>query len=316
MALDPVPWFVGGGAEHSPDVARMVAYAATGGAAGVLGNLDFRITSTPVPGTNVRIAAGAGVVPNGYLPAPDFGKQSYIARADSVTDIAVTATGSGAGRSDLVVLRMDDPQFGGQAPVDIENGPYVRFAIISNVAAGTTQLPTDLGYPALLLARIDLPASTGTVTQGMIVDLRKLPAPRRQRDVYSMQPTSGSTVTSSTMIAFTPQANRTVVIPSWATKVKVIAHIAGARAVTAALVGTLRADLGTLTTQEAAQDMDAETRHTLLVADTLDVPVAMRGTSQVLALKAKRLSGTGSLATDAYSTVLWDIEFLETPSAD
>lgn len=318
MSLETVPWFVGGGAEHSPDVARQVAYAATGSTGGVLGNLDFRVTELPIPGTSIRMAAGAAAIPNGYLPAPDFGKQSYVARGDSVTDIPVTATDSGGGRVDLVVLRIDDPQFGGQEPVDPAVGPYVRFEIIENVPAGTKTVPAGTPYPAIPLARLDIPASTGTIVQGHITDLRKVANPKRTRDLYNTQPTSASTIstTSGSFSAWTPQANRTIEIPSWATQVKIVGHLGGVICKTGDLIGFARPRLGTLIAQEVAFDLDVNTRSTMLAADTLDIPAAMRNTTQVLSLEARRSNGTGSLETDAYSTVLWDIEFLEVASSD
>lgn len=317
MALDPVPWFIGGGAEHSPDVARMVAYAATGGSSGVLGNLDFLVTPLPVPGTSVRVAAGAAVIPNGYLAGPDFGKQSYIARAASVTDVPIAATGSGAGRSDLVVVRIDDPQFGGQAPASVQNGPYDRFAVISNVAAGTTTLPTNLGYPAVLLARIDLPPSTGTVLASHITNLRKVAQPRRTRDLYNTQPTLTTSISSVTVADLAPQSNRNIAIPSWASQVKIVGHIAGVRAITANITGNLLGAFGSVAgIAGVAYDMDVTSRATLMVADTLTIPAALRGTTQTLRLQANRTSGTGILRTDQYTSVLWDVEFLEVASSD
>lgn len=318
MALESVPWFVGGGAEHSPDVARMVANAATSNAAGVLGNLDFRVTPLPVPGTKVRIAAGAAVIPNGYLAAPDYGKQSYIARAADVTDDTdVTATGSGAGRSDLVVVRIDDPQFGGQAPVDPVVGPYVRFEIIENVTPGTTALPVDLGYPAVVLARIDLPPSTGTVTSGHITDLRKVANPKRIRDLYNTQPTSPSNITSGAYAAWTPQANRNIVVPSWATQVKIIGHLAAVVCRNDSALAYVRGKFGAQYLQEVGIDMDVNTRGTALVTDTLVIPANVRGTTVTLSLEAHTgAGGPGLIQTDVFSTVLWDVEFLEVASSD
>jgi len=317
MALESVPWFVGGGAEHSPDVARMVAYAATNGAGGVLGSLDFRVTPLPTPGTSVRVAAGGGVIPNGYLAAPDFGKQSYVARAASVTDVPITATGSGSARSDFVVLRLDDPQFGGQIPVDVVNGPYVRFAVITNVGSTATTLPA-LSYPALLLARIDLPPSTGTVQESHIVDLRKIANPRRTRELYNTQPTAVSQISSTTFVDWIPQANRNITIPSWATQVKVIGTIAGAKSYTATVQGNIQLMLGTLGSQATAYDLDPVTRATVLTADTLAIPANLRGTTQTLKLRGSRTATNpaATLYSDSLSTVLWDVEFLEVASAD
>jgi hypothetical protein len=168
MAFDPVPFFVGGGALHSAEVARTLAYAVTAGAAGVAVAGDLQITQLPTPGTSVRAAAGGAVIPNLY---PGGSQQSYTVRAASTTDIAVTATGSGSGRVDLVIARIDDPEYGGTIPADVTVGPYVTLAIIQNVAAGSTDIPAGLAYPAIALARLDIPASTATITTSMITPL-------------------------------------------------------------------------------------------------------------------------------------------------
>jgi hypothetical protein len=175
MAFDPVPWFVGGGALHPAEAARQLTYAVTGGAVGVGAVDDLKITQLPTAGTSVRAASGGAVIPNLY---PGASQQSYAGRAASTTDISVTATGSGSGRVDLVIARIDDPQYGGTVPGDVTVGPYIKFAIIQNVASGSTGLPAGLAYPAVALARLDIPASTGTITNAMITDLRAVANPR------------------------------------------------------------------------------------------------------------------------------------------
>lgn len=313
MALDPVPWFIGGGAEHSADVARLVVHIATGGAAGIVGANDLFVSQMPAPIGSVRVSAGAAVIPN-----TNAVQQAYCLRAPSVTDIAVTATGSTGGRSDLLVAYVDDPQFTGQVlPVDkVALGPYVKFTLIQGVGPTQATVPASFTYPAIPLARITLPANTAAVTQAMITDLRVVAQPNRTRDLYNTRPTSSSVVTSSAYVGWTPQADRAITIPSWASQVKITGHVGQVLARNAALVGKAKATFGSLGTQETAFDMAANTRQTLLVSDTLAVPAALRGTTQTLALKALRLTGTGNLETDAYSTILWDIEFLQVASAD
>ena len=61
MSFDSVPWFVGGGALHSPEVARLLAHAATSGAAGVVTPADLAVSALPVPGASVRVAVGGAL---------------------------------------------------------------------------------------------------------------------------------------------------------------------------------------------------------------------------------------------------------------
>lgn len=321
MALETVPWFVGGGAEHSPDVARMVAYAATSGGAGVLGVGDFRVTPLPVPGTSVRIAAGSAAIPNGYLAAPDYGKQSYIARAASVTDVPVTATGSSGGRVDLVILRVDDPQYGGQLPADVKVGPYNRFAIIENVTPGSTELPADLGYPAIPLARLDIPASTGTIQASHITSLRKMPTPRTSRDLITIRPTVTEDLTSTAFVNFPSQSSTQVKIPTWASRVTIKGDVSGVYMGTGptGCHGELRTNLGGIFSNPTYYDFDLSAgqgygRYTIICGDTSPIPEWMRGTTQTLSIQGRKVAGTGKITSQTpYTFASLDIEFTEVP---
>lgn len=317
MALDSVPWFVGGGAEHSPDVARLLAHAATGGASGVIGSTDLRCTTTPAPTGNVRVMPGACIIPNTYA---GVASQSYMARAASVTDLPITPTGSSGGRSDMVIVRVDDPQFGGSAPADIATGPYVKFEVLTNVGSGATAVPGTVAYPAIALCRIDLPANTATVTADLIKDLRKLPQPRRQRDLYVRTPVSAQDLTATSFVNFPSEANVSIEVPKWATQAKIICHYAGLQNVGGSSYQYLQAKLGTLLAQSVVSDIDqswSSQRYSTLVADTLDIPASMRGTTQTLKSEGRTNSGyPGHFQSDSATTVMWDVEFLEAPSAD
>lgn len=313
MALDPVPWFIGGGAEHSAGVARLLVHVATGGAAGIVAPRDLFVAQKPAPTDLITVGAGAAIIPN-----TNAVQQSYALRAPSETDLDIIPTGSASGRSDLVVAYVDDPEFTGQVlPSDqVQFGPYVKFALIEGVGSTQETVPETFDYPAIPLARIDLPINTAAVTQAMIRDLRKVAMPKRTRDLYNTQPTSSSVVTSTSFVAWTPQANRNITIPEWASQVKITGHVGQVLSRNASLIGKAKGKFGTLQTQETAFNLDTNTRTTLLVSDTLAIPATLRGTTQTLSLQALRISGSGNLETDAYSTVLWDIEFLEVASAD
>lgn len=189
MTWDSVPWFIGGGAQHSPEVARLLAYAATNGAEGVVSPGDLKVAPLDVPGASVRVLAGACLVPN---RAAGGIAQTYVGRNPSQDVVAIGATGSGAGRSDLVVARVEDPFMAGEPwddPADPITGPYIFTRVISNVPAGTTRLqdvPGHAGESGIALARIDVPANTGAITTGMIKDLRKL-AQARSSTAYDVQ---------------------------------------------------------------------------------------------------------------------------------
>lgn len=171
MGHVPVPWFIGGDAITPDKVARLVSYVASGGREGVLNPLDCRVMALQTPGQGVRITTGAYNVLNRTAP-----NESYTGMIDVEEQVGTTPTGTGAGRSDLVVFIVKDsnnPQEGWDEPADPANGPYIETEIITGVPANTTKW-SQLGLlgSAIAVARIDFPPSTGTVTQGMIKDLR------------------------------------------------------------------------------------------------------------------------------------------------
>jgi hypothetical protein len=172
MAWDPVPWCVGGGAVHSSEVGRLVTYIATGGRQGVLSPTDLMVQPLVVPGQGVRVAPGACVIVNKAL---NVHNDSYVARLPAEDTVATSPT-AGTGRSDLVIARIENPFISGEpwgVPVDVTAGPYVFTRIVQNVPNTTKSVDTlGLGYTAIPLARIDIPPSTGTITAGMIKDLR------------------------------------------------------------------------------------------------------------------------------------------------
>lgn len=189
MTMDRTPWFVGGGAQHSPEVARLMSYAGTSGAEGVVGVAGMRVHAQAVPSTSVRVLTGAALILNRYAGG---GEQTYVARNATQTSVNITATGSGGGRTDLVIARVLDPQYEGQPPADPTDFDYARIAVIQGVPSGTTlATQLNLGYPAIALAKITLPANTATVTQVMITDLRNVAAPRERSLVFPRPAVTG-----------------------------------------------------------------------------------------------------------------------------
>lgn len=178
MAFDPVPWAVGGGAVHSSEVARLLAFIATGGREGVLHPTHLAVLPLAVPGQGIRVQPGACVMVN---RATNTSNDSYVARIATQEIVTTTPNGPGAPRTDLVCARLENPFISGepwQIPPDVTAGPYIFNRIIEGVPPGTISLTgLGLGYTGIPLARIDYPVSTGTVTAGMITDLRSVVNP-------------------------------------------------------------------------------------------------------------------------------------------
>lgn len=181
-------WFIGGGANQSAEVARAVPYIATGATEGITEPEDLRVEALPVPGAMIRVLPGACTIRS---RSENGDRQSYIGLSLQELDVPVAATGSSGGRSDLVVIRVEDPFVKGepwQEPADPENATYIFPRVIPNVPAGTTRLQDVPGHAdetAITLARIDIPASTATITWELITDLRQVAQPKQKDEVYA-----------------------------------------------------------------------------------------------------------------------------------
>lgn len=323
MALDPVPWFVGGGAQHSPEVARLLAYAATGGAEGVVEPGDLKVTPLSVPGGAVQALPGAALVRNRGAGGDS---QTYVARNVTATQVEIAATGSSGGRSDLVVVQVEDPNVAGepwQTPPDPTVGPYVFVRVIPNVPAGTTRLQDVPGYEgrtAYTLARIDLPPSTGTVTAGMITDLRRVANPRSLSRTF-MAPTGTHFALTSTAWVDWPGVTAQLDIPDWATHMSVVATIAASGYLEGSVRGNLQIAAGSAyewVSMAAEYDLDVPAndaqRVTLVLGGDDVIPAALRGVSGVpLRIRGQRLAftGNGRLMTAAGMHVIYQVMFEE-----
>ena len=174
MALRPVPWAIGHGAHNAVEGARLSLHAGTRGARGVMSPTDMRVTALPVPGGAVRIHKGAAVMPNDYVPGSS---QAYAVEEQSSTDFPIPPTGSAGGAVRYLVARVMDDQYAGQAPTDVINGPYNDYAWLSS-----DPRVNPPSYPWTLLARINQPANTATITQAMTTDLRQVANPQIKDD--------------------------------------------------------------------------------------------------------------------------------------
>lgn len=221
MVWEGVPWAVDGG-EHSAEVGRVLAYAATGGNEGVVAAGDCKVVASNIPDGNVHINSGGIVALNRF---PGGGQQSYILRNVGDDVIALDPQGSGGGRYDLVAVIVEDPQYVGQpAPVSVPDGPYLRTVIYKDVDATVATLAeVDPDQTGLVLARVHFDASDGTITNADITDLRSLAMPKSESRQYVFR-YEGAIVSLGTVDqVFPPGAEWDVPIPVWATHLSVLA---------------------------------------------------------------------------------------------
>ena len=321
MALDPVPWLIGNEAEHSPEVARTLAFVASGGNEGVASPGDMKVRALTVPGNKVIIGPGACSFLNRSAGAG--GSQSYTGRgySDTETD-TFTATGAGGGRSDLVVVRSTDSQYDPwpvRPPGDERRfGPYFEPFVIEGVPGTTRRFDQlGLGYSALALARVDLPASTSNITDGYIVDLRKLIHPRETSKYLHSVGFTEHDLTSASYVTW-PNWQPTIDIPIWATKCTINVNIMMVAQIGSTTAGELRVRLGSLTgPTTVVYSFDAtggSERVVVSVADTFSGSsfLALRGTTQAIKVEGLRYAAhTGFLRMYTGTQVSFDVRYHE-----
>lgn len=334
-------WFFGGGAEHTPESARRLTYAATSGSEGVGGPSELKVRPLAVPGAGVRVSIGSALILSRYTGGE---KQTYMGTAYQQVEVATTPTGSGGGRSDLIVFRVEDPHAAGTpwtlpAGADPATEQYVYVRVISGVPGGTTRLQDVPGYQndtAITLARIDFPASTGTVTTGMITDLRKVALPR-ERTLVRAFGLSGTGVTEILTNTSAYPAGETwpdaaiaggalaVDVPAWATQVTAVLTVSGVKVPGGgSAMGWFWTQIGQsvnpdkIITEPTRWDVDeasAQHRTMLMTADTKSVPAGLRGTRQNVYPRANKTTGADakSYVADSGTTVTLTVVFREVP---
>lgn len=178
------PWYLDVAARHRAAQQRLLAYMAVGGQEGVLGSTHLAVKAYDTPG------AGITGLPGGYSVLCKHSGGDYEAYVGKITTqnewgpsgdgtVAVSPTDSSGPRSDLVILRVENPYVSGagswSVPGDPIDGPYAYIRVIEDVPDDlTTVVDYNSTWAAIPLARIDRPASTGVVEQEHITDLRGL----------------------------------------------------------------------------------------------------------------------------------------------
>ena len=315
MTWDPTPWLIGGGAQHSPEVARLLAYAATSSAEGIVGVGDLRVSALSVPGASVNVAPGAALIRDRSAGGD---QQTYVARLISQDTVGIAATDSSGGRSDLIVARVEDPFSPGETwdePADPTTGQYVYTRVIPNVPPTTeTVEELGLGYSAIPLARVDIPASTATIQDNMVTDLREVAQPRTKRWVRAFAP-SGDYLTQGSFTVWPGQSGWELKVPEWATRAVIVATWAGIKVADGNAWGGLRVILGSTTTPGTGYNIDAGNqtdRFTAVATADIHIPQSDRGTYVTLDLQGYKNNGSsGSVQADSYASVSIDVDFRE-----
>ncbi len=173
----------------------------------------------------------------------------------------------------MVILRIEDPQYEGTRNPAVD--PIAYFQVISNVSSSATAIPD--GRTGIPLARIDIPASTATITDAMIKDVRKVANPRRER---TYGPSPGVPLHRHQrhlrhLLLLHDRRRLEHPHPSWASVAKIRFDIGGLRLSSGAVYGDISATFGASLAIQAVSVDDSQTsgrRYAHLMGDTLTIP--------------------------------------------
>jgi len=326
VTFEPVPWFVGGGAEVSAETARVLAYQACRGNGGIGGPDDLKVTAFTVPGAGVNY--GPGIVSCiSHAPAQTY--QAYTGRNTQQGTAPVTGTTGSGTRYHLVCAHVQDPYvdpaYG--EPTNPKVGPYIELSVIYDfypgAGYGTPQATADLiesqGLTAEGLAMITVPANTATITQAMITDVRRVANPRRVAERVHLTSTSDDTLNLASFEQFPNGIIYDLYVPKWATVAKVYGFVEGLRK-TKSGTGELRVGIrdttlgtkGTTINEPAPAGVD---RVSYNVGGTITIPSNLRGTVCRFEVQGRYTTtvatSSGFLSTDTYSSGMLDITLEE-----
>ena len=310
MAFFPAP-ILTNGAYHPAQQFRMLVRDLSNGAEGITQGDDLKVTQRSTPGGGVTLGDGSGVIRG----RDNVFQGSYSVCNIGSVNVDIAPTGA-TPRSDMVIVRVEDPEYGYSRNPETDNIVFPQ--VISNVSSSATTIPD--GRTGIPLARIDIPASTATITNAMITDLRRVANPRRSRYVATQSPASLSTAigASTSYSYFSTAAGWNVSIPDWATKAIVKVDVSPIRYDTGPFWGYLSATFGSsLTVQPTTLDdnQSGVRRIAGIIADTLTIPSSYRGTSQLLRVRAAAAATgqTGRISIDTGTTLVADVQFEEAP---
>lgn len=319
MAFDPVPLAIGQGAQHTDDVWRAFANAATQDSQGTNLPGDMKVTALGTPGEAVTVAAGAVVIRNVQKPG-----QSYVGLAYSATNVPIPRNNTGAVVRHLLVARIIDPDFSPWQPsgspgapnTDVATGPYFEPFLVSGVASNVTKASQVISnYSAVALARIDVASvasGASPVTTAMIVDCRALARPRTGF-AYDVQACTVQSLSTTLTTFFTfPSNSLQVYIPRWATHAQVSVDFTGLALTTPGIVGNGRVVLNGVAGPSVTLDANiaGQERTTFIALGEFDVR-AIQDTTVAVTTQFNRTQYTGAVQTDTRTLLRYDIRFSE-----
>lgn len=322
-------WAADGKFSMPTEIARLVPWLAAGGQTGIVGPESLRVTPAPTPGSSVRIRPGVFVIAatpehqtiqTGYTSAP---WQSYMRALFQTQTVTINSTGTSGPRIDVVGIEIVDPTIEntaeGMSDAAWLDHQFWRVRVIEGANQGQSRPHhfASLARPFLPLARINIPANTGTITQAMITDLRFM-AVEREKTVEFMEPantgSSNLTLGQSQTDWYSFPEILGITVPQWATHVTLKGtltsfRVAGSGTASGAARLQFTADTGWQSTQETSIREDGSFLQSNLHVGgrfSLDYDARNTGRDGRVRLQVRRSGGAASLQVPPHSvTTSW-----------
>ncbi|MFJ5143066.1 hypothetical protein [Streptomyces sp. NPDC088707] len=291
----------------------------------MVGARDLVVRALDQPDASVQVAPGACAILNRAAGAT---YQAYAGRLPVTDTIPIAATGVQP-RSDLIVARVENPYPAGEGwslPADPEAGPYLFTRVISGVPPTTIgrDLPTIAPHDsAVVLARIDIPPNTTSITQQMITDLRAIANPRQER---LMRTARLGAATALSYLDGTwqewPGALTTwrFDVPVWATQMTAKLSVSGFRVSGSPVVGDIRLVFANQPGPDVPLNDDEGVgvrRRTIMLSGEFPIAADLRATTQELEVWTRLTqAGSGEVQVDQSSWLTLEVEFSETPDTE
>jgi hypothetical protein len=341
----PNPIYVDEQALHTAQAIRLLAYGAVDGQQGVMATGHLTVQALPTPAGAIQVLPGGYSVLAKHLGG-DF--EAYVGKTSVAEQVNVSPVGSSGSRTDLVILRIENPYVSGAGswtiPVDPVAGPYAHIRVIEGVPANTQDI---IGYnntwSAITLARITRPANTGIVQQSHITDLRSLADLRGQRitiinnppptpppvayplwtGVVECHANSTHLKTQTTFHDWPSEVNFSVPIPAWATTADMF--VAVNPEIDGNVYGDLRMTLDgnpvdappVIYNYNYARTVGPE-QYTTIVAGNITIPSSVAGKTVPLRMQARSLANDaahpGKFSTHSGCVVTAQLNFKRAPS--
>lgn len=286
--------------DYGAEDVRHLSYLASMGQTGTATADSLRVTATATPSTSVIVNAGVATIRGTSLVS------SYVVTNDQAVTLPVPANnGSGVLRR-TVIYSVRDPQMAGMPQLSGPNDTAGDLQVV-------TSLPTDRPY--IILADINFPANTGTVTNAMITDRRAMALTRSVTRSFIHYPSYTNPIgTTYEQIA---GAAPTFYCPPGMTHANIIVVAEGVEQVKAGYVRmmctpTLNGMRANLSQEVAVTRSGPIQRHSFTAMGAFKLPAGVAGTNVTIGLRGYVAAGqAGMLETDPESCMLFQVEFFE-----